>query len=162
VLALSLVFASAAYGLEQAVDGPEFNDGAPNPTARTDDARNEQRSVQNGSGDVENTNQTTGSGRSSHDRDCVDFATQDEAQEFFDRHGGSSSNDVDNLDADGDGIACEGRAPGDAPVGGIDTGAGGTAAAPGGGSPLPVALGGAGIGLLVVLLASSLRRRPTS
>jgi hypothetical protein len=147
--------------------------------ASAGDARNEQRSVQSSPGDVENTNQTTG-GRSSsntqvngqregsdlhsaRDRDCVDFATQEEAQDFFERHGGSSANNVDDLDRDGDGIACESLpSRSDAPVGGIDTGAGGTAAKPGGGSPLPFALGGAGLGLLVVLVASSLRRRPTS
>lgn len=48
------------------------------------------------------------------DRDCSDFATQEDAQAFFDRNGGSPSNNVSGLDNDGDGIACEGlprRAP---------------------------------------------------
>lgn len=42
------------------------------------------------------------------DRNCSDFATQEDAQAFFDRNGGSPSNNVSGLDNDGDGIACEG------------------------------------------------------
>lgn len=38
------------------------------------------------------------------DRDCSDFATQEEAQQVFERAG---PGDPYNLDADGDGIACE-------------------------------------------------------
>lgn len=38
------------------------------------------------------------------DRDCSDFATQQEAQEFFENAG---PNDPHGLDQDGDGIACE-------------------------------------------------------
>ena len=41
------------------------------------------------------------------DKDCPDFATQGEAQAYFVAHGGSVANNVDNLDADHDGIACE-------------------------------------------------------
>jgi endonuclease YncB( thermonuclease family) len=41
------------------------------------------------------------------DRDCSDFADQAEAQHFFEAHGGSATNDFDNLDGDGDGLACE-------------------------------------------------------
>lgn len=41
------------------------------------------------------------------DKDCSDFATQQQAQAYFDAHGGSASNNFDNLDADHDGIACE-------------------------------------------------------
>ncbi len=41
------------------------------------------------------------------DRDCSDFADQAEAQQFFEAHGGSATNDFDNLDGDGDGLACE-------------------------------------------------------
>jgi micrococcal nuclease len=42
------------------------------------------------------------------DRDCGDFRTQAEAQRYFDGHGGSPSNDVDQLDAgDHDGRVCE-------------------------------------------------------
>jgi len=44
---------------------------------------------------------------SSGDKDCSDFATHDEAQTYFEGKGGSPSNNVDKLDADGDGIACE-------------------------------------------------------
>jgi hypothetical protein len=38
---------------------------------------------------------------------CSDFANQAAAQKFFDSHGGSPSNDVEGLDRDHDGIACE-------------------------------------------------------
>jgi len=41
------------------------------------------------------------------DYDCPDFATQTEAQDYFDSQGGSPSNNVDRLDRDRDGIACE-------------------------------------------------------
>jgi endonuclease YncB( thermonuclease family) len=40
------------------------------------------------------------------DRDCSDFASQAAAQEFFIAAGGPTS-DLNRLDADGDGIACE-------------------------------------------------------
>lgn len=41
------------------------------------------------------------------DKDCSDFATQPDAQVFFNAHGGSAASNVDDLDADHDGIACE-------------------------------------------------------
>ena len=41
------------------------------------------------------------------DKDCSDFATQEEAQAYFESKGGSPSNNVDRLDADHDGIACK-------------------------------------------------------
>lgn len=42
------------------------------------------------------------------DKNCSDFTTQQQAQQYFTSHGGSPSNDVDGLDRDHDGIACEG------------------------------------------------------
>ncbi len=41
------------------------------------------------------------------DMNCDDFLNQGEAQKYFTSHGGSSSNNMDGLDADRDGIACE-------------------------------------------------------
>lgn len=41
------------------------------------------------------------------EKDCADFANQASAQDYFEANGGSSSNNVDGLDADGDGVACE-------------------------------------------------------
>jgi hypothetical protein len=38
---------------------------------------------------------------------CSDFPTHAAAQQWFETHGGSSSNDVAGLDGDHDGIACE-------------------------------------------------------
>ncbi len=38
---------------------------------------------------------------------CIDFPSQDEAQRYFKAQGGSKTNNVDNLDENGDGIACE-------------------------------------------------------
>jgi endonuclease YncB( thermonuclease family) len=43
----------------------------------------------------------------SADKDCSDFASQAQAQGYFASHGGTASNDFDNLDADHDGVACE-------------------------------------------------------
>lgn len=39
--------------------------------------------------------------------DCKDFSYQEEAQNYFISQGGSSTKNVDNLDADNNGIACE-------------------------------------------------------
>lgn len=41
------------------------------------------------------------------DKDCGDFDTHNGAQNYFKSQGGSPSNNVDRLDRDGDGIACE-------------------------------------------------------
>ena len=41
------------------------------------------------------------------DKDCSDFSSQAAAQTFFLEHGGSASNNFDDLDADHDGVACE-------------------------------------------------------
>src|SRR3954451_1545263 len=48
-------------------------------------------------------------GPTSHaaEKNCSDFSTQPQAQQYFESHGGSPSNDVDGLDRDHDGIACE-------------------------------------------------------
>jgi len=40
------------------------------------------------------------------DKDCSDFSTQRDAQDYFDHHGGTSSHDFDRLDGNHDGIAC--------------------------------------------------------
>lgn len=44
---------------------------------------------------------------SSRDKDCSDFVTQNEAQAYFESKGGSPTNNVDRLDSDHDGTACE-------------------------------------------------------
>jgi hypothetical protein len=41
------------------------------------------------------------------DKDCSDFASHAEAQAYFESRGGSPTNNVDRLDRDGDGLACE-------------------------------------------------------
>lgn len=41
------------------------------------------------------------------DMDCGDFLTQPTAQAYFEQGGGSPTNNFDNMDVDGDGIACE-------------------------------------------------------
>lgn len=43
----------------------------------------------------------------SGDKNCSDFPTHADAQSYFTSHGGSPSNNVDGLDRDHDGIACE-------------------------------------------------------
>jgi len=40
------------------------------------------------------------------DKDCADFSSQSEAQEFFEEQGGPDE-DFHNLDRDGDGVVCE-------------------------------------------------------
>lgn len=49
---------------------------------------------------------TLGTEAEARDRDCSDFSTQKQAQEFFIKHGGPHR-DPHRLDGDGDGIACE-------------------------------------------------------
>jgi hypothetical protein len=61
------------------------------------------------------------------DKDCADFASQAEAQAYFEANGGSPTNNVDNLDADHDGQACEDFDYGDGTDGGdngVDNGGG--------------------------------------
>ncbi|MED4205452.1 LPXTG cell wall anchor domain-containing protein [Neobacillus mesonae] len=41
------------------------------------------------------------------DKNCPDFSTWNEAQTYFEQNGGSPTNNVDDLDRDGDGLACE-------------------------------------------------------
>lgn len=41
------------------------------------------------------------------DKNCDDFATQAEAQAYFEANGGSATNNVDGLDRNRDGVACE-------------------------------------------------------
>jgi hypothetical protein len=41
------------------------------------------------------------------DRDCADFATQADAQAFFLANGGTPLRNIDNLDANHNGVACE-------------------------------------------------------
>lgn len=50
---------------------------------------------------------TQSSGGSGADKDCKDFSSQSEAQAYFNSKGGSASNNVDDLDRDHDGVACE-------------------------------------------------------
>ncbi|MDN4593831.1 excalibur calcium-binding domain-containing protein [Polycladomyces subterraneus] len=51
------------------------------------------------------------------DKDCKDFKTQEEAQQYFESHGGSKTKNVDGLDRDHDGIACENLPKGSSGVG---------------------------------------------
>lgn len=185
VLALALVWVTAAYGADaapsddrtaSAVDQAAAAD-ATGPGADETVAANKQSVQGNGQAqdDEVSTAQVDGKDgdnddkrvkKAATDRDCSDFEFQEGAQDYFDRKGGSATNDVDNLDADHDGLACE-RLPSrsGAPVGGPDTGGGGTAPPPDGGSsagPLPFVLGGAAVGLLIALFGPSLRRRVTT
>jgi Excalibur calcium-binding domain len=75
------------------------------------------------------------------DKDCADFASQAEAQAYFEANGGSPTNNVDNLDADHDGQACEsfdyGDGTGGGDTGGGDTGGGDNGGVDNGGGALP-------------------------
>ncbi len=51
-------------------------------------------------------NVVTSGGKYTDEYNCDDFKTQEEAQKFFLNAGGVSK-DTNNLDGDGDGIACE-------------------------------------------------------
>jgi hypothetical protein len=75
------------------------------------------------------------------DKDCADFASQAEAQSYFEANGGSPTNNVDNLDADHDGQACEdfdyGDGTGDGGTGDGDTGGVDNGGVDNGGGALP-------------------------
>lgn len=45
------------------------------------------------------------------DRDCADFASRVEAQDYFDSRGYSATVDPERLDGDNDGVPCEGSLP---------------------------------------------------
>lgn len=68
----------------------------------------------------------SGSAGGGGDLDCADFATWADAQGYYEANGG---NNVDNLDSDYDGIACEALYPGDA-----SSGSGGSTGGSSGGS----------------------------
>jgi len=98
-----------------------------------------------------------------------DFDFQEDAQEFFDSQGGLDGEDEDRLDEDpgeDDGDACEDLPSrddsdsGSTPSGGVDSGAGGMAAKPDGGSIAPLVLGGlAATAALLAVLGVAVRRR---
>ncbi|GAA0977416.1 Thermonuclease [Nocardioides aquaticus] len=67
------------------------------------------------------------------DKDCGDFATQKAAQTFYINHGGPQS-DPHGLDAEGDGVACEGNP---CPCSTDQGGGGGGGDNGGGGNPEP-------------------------
>ena len=70
------------------------------------------------------------------DKDCADFGSQAEAQAYFEANGGSPTNNVDNLDADHDGQACEDFGYGDG-TGGVDNGGVDNGGVDNGGGALP-------------------------
>jgi hypothetical protein len=88
------------------------------------------------------------------DKDCADFSSQAEAQAYFEANGGSPTNNVDNLDADHDGQACEAfdYGGGGGGTGGSGTGGGDTASLANTG-PQNKTLLPAGVALLVAGLA---------
>ncbi|HYZ91789.1 MAG TPA: excalibur calcium-binding domain-containing protein [Actinomycetota bacterium] len=105
-------------------------------------------------------------------KDCSDFATQPEAQAFFEQNGGPT-NDPFNLDVDNDGRACEGLPGGTAGTPGVTASPGATAvptatpgtALPQNGAPTAaIALSGltcleAGYGLTLAARRMGVRRR---
>jgi hypothetical protein len=189
-LALSLLLVTVAYAdtsdapdrTATALDGATGDDSASEtPTAESNAAEAEdtvaanEQSLRGDGGSQDETVSTAQTDRgddkdarvtkAAADRDCPDFDFQEDAQDYFDRNGGSSTNDFDNLDGDGDGVACQNLPSRNAPTGGADTGGGGTAPPPQAGSrpgPAPFVLGGAALGFLLALLGSSLRRRATA
>jgi hypothetical protein len=187
-LALSLLVVTAVYADTPATDAPDTPDASDRTETALDGAADADTNAGEGEETVAENEQTlSGDGgaqddevsieqtdrddedakvrKAQRDRDCGSFDTQEQAQSHFNEQGGSTENNADNLDDDGDGLACEGLASGDAPLGGADTGGGGTAPPPNAGSstgPAPFVLGGAALGLLLALLGPSLRRRSTT
>ena len=86
-------------------------------------------------------------------KNCSDFNSQAEAQSYFDKLGGSKTNNVDSLDADHDGIACEDLKHSGTVAKTVD-------AATGGGIGTGIAIGV--VICLAVLIFWLYKRRPTS
>ena len=72
---------------------------------------------------------TTAGPAQAKDTNCDDYPSQAAAQNYFNSHGGGPNNNVDGLDSDGDGVACESN-----PCPCIGAGGGGGG---GGGHPAP-------------------------
>jgi hypothetical protein len=51
-------------------------------------------------------------GKDGEDRDCADFSNQSRAQRYFEEDGGSAAKNIDRLDPNHTGIACEHGEPG--------------------------------------------------
>lgn len=116
----------------------------------------------------------SGGSADSGDLNCPDFASQQEAQDFFEAQGGPAE-DPHNLDADNDGQACEdsdfggggggtdvggaGADDGATPKGGVDSGFGPTAGPRVEGGVPPLAIGLVLVVLGMGLTAIVLRRR---
>lgn len=47
-----------------------------------------------------------------NDKDCTDFASQEEAQKYWNEKGYTAENDPERLDRDGDGVPCESNGTG--------------------------------------------------
>ncbi len=98
------------------------------------------------------------------DRDCSDFSSQEEAQDFFESEGGPEE-DPHGLDADNDGQACEdsdfGGGDGDVPEGGIDSGSGPTTGPKEEDGASPFALGALALVVVGVGLGTTAVRRRT-
>jgi len=114
-------------------EAPAEEPTAQEPSSSAAQDEDDEESVEDGDS-TEDEAAPEGTAAQAEDRNCPDFDSQQEAQDFFEDNGGSPDNNVDGLDADGDGEACEDSAftgdEGDdepAPRGGIDTGLGGTA-----------------------------------
>lgn len=143
---VALALASPAAGQDAAVPGvpleeesalPDEQTGTSDIEAPAEDPEAGERSPGDG-GSTESNAAPEVRAAQAEDRNCPDFDFQEDAQEYFEENGGSAENNVDELDADGDGEACESlpsRDDGDIadgddavpPRGGIDTGLGGTA-----------------------------------
>jgi hypothetical protein len=110
----------------------EANGGSPTNNVDNLDADHDGQACESFDyGDGEGGGGSGGGGTGGSDKDCADFATQAEAQAYFEANGGSPTNNVDNLDADHDGQACEDFDYGDSTGGG--TGGGGTGGGDNGG-----------------------------
>lgn len=147
----SLATGDNAADADEANDELELPAGENDSEAAQDDTAAEDTDEDDGSGDTAQADD--------QDRSCDDFDSQEEAQQYFTDQGGDATHNVDDLDADGDGTACESL---NAPAGGIDAGGGGTAPSPGSSSddgPLPFLLGGGALGLMLGAFSLLLARR---
>lgn len=105
-IALAIVFIAllAAFGMEATQN--DFDIGELIKTGSFQESKVSRDEAGNILFDKEGNITTDGSGKKADEYNCDDFETKPSAQTFFDRVGGTG-NDINRLDGDKDGEACE-------------------------------------------------------
>jgi len=160
VLASLALCASALAQDEDQYGVPPGDNGEPLPPPPLEPPPSDPGSGSDGDGCDSGEVRNAETGECERDRDCPEFSSQEEAQDFFVSRGGPDEDPHRlNGDPEEDDDACEdtdfGGDDGASPEGGVDSGLGGTASdlsvETG---PSPLALGGGALALIALALAA--------